>query len=441
MKQRLVLAAALAATAVPITARAQLWLEDRQYREGVGVRVGDLELHPALGADFGYDNNYFLRADSEDPAATYRLRVTPSLTLSTLGAQRRNSLDQGSPPSATFDAAAFATYHELFAADSNETDLMRSQRHLDLGASLNLKLLPHRPLGADVYADYLWIGEPSNNPEPVDDPRNQFDRGVVRVGPGVTWRPGGGLFEWRLGYEAAYNYLSDNDQYNNVVQAIMTRGRWRFLPRTALLYDAQYRFIRYTNEGADVPADGDVVRARVGITGLVTPRIGLLGILGWSSSFYEGVPQNADTILAQAEAKYYFQKSGSEDPSPVGLSTLAIGYLREIQNSYLSSFYEKDRGYAQLTYYLGGAFVLRVQGGFSHIWFPTGLEYQEFSQNRIDARLFGEYRFSNSFGVNGSFLYDQTMSDTLVPVTMVTTPTDDLDYTRWQVYVGARWFM
>ena len=43
----------------------QRWLVDRQYREGAGFRVGDFELHPGIGADFGYDSN-FLRRNGSD---------------------------------------------------------------------------------------------------------------------------------------------------------------------------------------------------------------------------------------------------------------------------------------------------------------------------------------------------------------------------------------
>src|SRR5260221_663088 len=65
-------------------AQEQVWLKDRRYSEGIGIRTGDLELHPGLGAEFGYDSNYFLRADSEDPIPALRLRIVPSFSLSKL---------------------------------------------------------------------------------------------------------------------------------------------------------------------------------------------------------------------------------------------------------------------------------------------------------------------------------------------------------------------
>ena len=50
-----------------------------------------MELADKRAAEFGFDSNYFQRADSpdEDPIGALRLRITPSFSLSTLGPQRR----------------------------------------------------------------------------------------------------------------------------------------------------------------------------------------------------------------------------------------------------------------------------------------------------------------------------------------------------------------
>src|SRR4051812_10216849 len=70
------------------------WLADRRYTEGPGYRVGNLEVHPGLAGGFGYDSNYLLRApedgDGTVPAALH-LKITPSLSVSTLGQQRREA--------------------------------------------------------------------------------------------------------------------------------------------------------------------------------------------------------------------------------------------------------------------------------------------------------------------------------------------------------------
>src|SRR5258708_2429517 len=87
MKFCLTLAATVLLGAISLEAHAQQpWLSDRSSGEGIGIRVGNLELHPGIAGELGYDSNYFLRAPSEDPLAAYVLRVTPSISLSTLWA-------------------------------------------------------------------------------------------------------------------------------------------------------------------------------------------------------------------------------------------------------------------------------------------------------------------------------------------------------------------
>src|SRR3954470_7215255 len=91
-----------ASMAVPAVAAAQdqAWLKDRRYTEGIGYRVGDFELHPGASAEFGYDSNYFHRSPTDDggPVGALRLRITPSLSLSTLSKQRTEGTANGTRP-------------------------------------------------------------------------------------------------------------------------------------------------------------------------------------------------------------------------------------------------------------------------------------------------------------------------------------------------------
>src|SRR5690606_33625659 len=103
MKRFVALSTLLMAAFVAESAAAQTgehtWLSDRRYREGAGWRVGDFELHPGLGVDFGYDSNFLRRHSSEDPVQSLRLRVSPHFSVSTLGPQRRGD---GPPPTVEF---------------------------------------------------------------------------------------------------------------------------------------------------------------------------------------------------------------------------------------------------------------------------------------------------------------------------------------------------
>src|ERR1041384_4737209 len=92
---------------VPARAQSQPWLEDRRVGGGIGLRTGNLELHPGVAGEVGYDTNFYQSAGKVTPAGqvtagipgstgyfnepevgVMRFRVTPSLTLKTLGPQR-----------------------------------------------------------------------------------------------------------------------------------------------------------------------------------------------------------------------------------------------------------------------------------------------------------------------------------------------------------------
>jgi hypothetical protein len=144
MKARLPLIAALVVALFPVKASAQAWISNPDFSEGIGIRAGNFELHPSIGAEFGYDSNYFRTSKDEGPVIdVFKLRVTPSLTLSSLGRERRNAAVQ---PNFDFTAGAHAAYAEVFPAGSEEVE--GSNKHsVGLGADAKLDAFPKRKVG------------------------------------------------------------------------------------------------------------------------------------------------------------------------------------------------------------------------------------------------------------------------------------------------------
>ena len=106
-----------------------------------------------------------------------------------------------------------------------------------------------------------------------------------------------------------------------------------------------------------------------------------------------------------------------------------------------------DRGYLKFSYFVGGQFVTTLEGGVSHIthppsYFGDGTERAGgFGENRVDAEVFAEYRLSDSFGLNGTFRYDANLGSRELPLVPGSPVVDDLNFQRFQAYLGARWFM
>jgi len=442
MKARLPLTAALVAALFPLNASAQAWIGNSDYSEGIGIRAGNLELHPSVGAEAGYDSNLFRAAGTarEPVVDVWKLRVTPSLTLSTLGPKRLNGA-AGGP--IKFSGGAFASFYQPIAVDSENSEVSK-RRNVTLGANGQLDVFPQGRFGFDLQGVYLRTTQTEGRAEDLSG--EGFNRDTLRGGAGVTWRPGGRLFEWRAGYLATYHFFENSiyDSLANIHHDFSTRGRWRFLPRSALLFESTYTLVRYT-QGTTQQTDGDAVRTRLGFRGLVTYHLALMGMLGWGATFYEPRPnairpRQFDSMLANAEARWFIQPRPDLDSATVttGLSSIALGYARTFSNSYYGSFYQRDRGYLQLSTFLLGAIAGGVEFGVSRVGYPevvppSGVREPSFSQLRLDGLLFGEYRFTDTLAANATVQYDQVNSRAVAG--------EDLAFKRWQAYLGVRWFM
>jgi hypothetical protein len=400
------------------------------------------------------------------PAMTFR--VTPSLYLSTLSPQRHEGDAMPEPPSVAFRAGVNATYREFIglasgtAASEQQNDIS-SQRNIGGAADARLDIAPQRPFGASLYAGYTRTIQPNTADA---DPNQSFNRDDVGVGGEFIVQPGSGTLDWRFGYQFHDTLFEESpgQPYDNTTNELYTRGRWRFRPRTALIYDATFRFVSYANS-AEANAVGlfnsTPVRARIGLNGLITDRFSLLTLVGWGASFYDTTALPAqpqyDSVIGQAELRWFLSASpGLQRAADVGLSlsSIAIGYNRDFQNSYLGGFYGTDRGYVKFNYFFAGRALISIEGGagaieYPHMYWGDGTSRQTaFTDARVDGTLFGEYRFTDSFALNATVRYTANFSSTAVPVQEPTAqaPTSpaneyDMSWNRLEAFLGVRWFL
>ena len=437
--------------AVPAVAAAQdqVWLKNRQYTEGIGYRVGDFELHPGAAAEFGYDSNFFRRGPNDDggPVGALRFRITPSLSLSTLSKQRLENGATGSQPDFEFRAAIAATYHDFIPVSGPQDgqDAMAINRNVSGSLDLALNILPGRPWSGTINAGV------ARSLTPVEQglPGLRFNRIMPHANAELVWTPGRGLFDWRLGYGFSGTFFESSaySQLTNIQNQIETRGRWRFLPRTALFYDAKLGFISYTAPTVDGKTGSHPLRTTIGINGLVTSSFSVLAAVGWGASFYDtpsiGGDQNFNSVIGQLELKWFITPNPTTDPgaATLSLSSLAVGFTRDFADSYIGTYFERDRVYANLSYFFGGRFLVIVDGGVAPIIYPPIVVLGKptaFTTIRIDASLFGEYRFKDSFGVNATVKYTQNATGETITTDNVV---DELKWQQIEAYLGFRWFM
>ena len=129
------------------SAAAQGWLSDRSRAQGPGFRLGNLELHPGIGVEGGYDQNLFYEDADTDAAAI--LRITAHLFLSTITAARTEDgeADGTDAPNLRFTAGVAASYYHFF------TD--RAGDNVSVDGSFDLTINPE---GRFVFRIYDTVG-------------------------------------------------------------------------------------------------------------------------------------------------------------------------------------------------------------------------------------------------------------------------------------------
>ena len=145
------------------------------------------------------------------------------------------------------------------------------------------------------------------------------------------------------------------------------------------------------------------------------------------------------------------------------LSSIAIGYNRDFQNSYLGNYYGSDRGYLKFMYFFAGRALVTLDGGLGAVEYPDmywlstdTLRHKSFTDMRADATLFGEYRVVPSFGINATLRYTANISNThdMPEITGCSPGTAsaacapngetgklDMAWNRFEAFLGVRWFM
>lgn len=421
----LVASVGLVAACLPSSASAQAWLADRSRAEGPGFRLGDLELHPGIGAEIGWDSNLYYTQDNPPPGIdavdTGFLRIAPHLLVSTVGAERATEGEAtgGDPPTVTFRGGISAAYYEFFAAPE--------RRNLSLDIGLRLTVLPERPFSFSVFNNFTRSIRPFTE--------NLGSASAARIGEQagleLVFQTTGGIFQVRTGYTFALDFFEDSAfQYGNSFgHTISLSESFRFLPQTAIIQDNTLTIGDYFSNDSTLAgaptllADSVRLRSRVGLNGAITNELSLSGMIGYAAGWYllpSGVDpavranyaQDYESIVAQVEARWQIADG----------IRLSFGYDRDFFSSFVGNYYSRDRGYASFQALIAGSFLLGIDADVAYLDYgnpvtpdgtpigPTGMAPHR-EDIRVGAALFAEYRFTDWFAINGTARYIGSFTD------------------------------
>lgn len=443
------LAAGVLLTSTEARAQDQFWLNDSRLSGGPGIQRDRLRYSGSLAASFGYDSNPFLRANTavEPRVDAFRLTITPAFQIET-----RNPPGTTRAPYA-LSASASVSYIEFIKGPSSDglaSDDMSGHRNLGVNGNLRLKIAPGSRWSGDLYGGVARSIQPSN----LGDPDATFNRTTPTAGAGITWSPGGGLFSWRmLGYGLQYTYFESDrfQRYNSFLHTFSSEATWRFLPRTSLFASSQLGLIRYTASTTEQP-NGDTMTTRAGINGLLTDRFGFLASAGWATTVFSsrgGAPaQDFDSLVAQAEVRFYLSAAQTLGDQQVYPTVLAFGFVRDWAQSFIGNYYSRDRGYSSLSYFFANRVRSMLQFSVARLGFPASNfddgspRNGSFNTLAINTGAFLEYIPTQHLGIFANVDYTGQITDTKLQIDRVNPGViDALEYKRFTATLGLRYLL
>jgi hypothetical protein len=317
---------------------------------GNGFKVGDGRLHPFLDLEMRLDSavGYFPNLTTPDPNDVVGT-LSPELVL-----RVRPGLKLDVPSSKVALNASgrleYVRYTGLLTTQSTYAS------HFEGAADLTAHFNPQAPVSF-VLADQFLRTDQTRNAALGAGVLSLFNE----VRASVPIKPGGGAIEivpelaWALEFfdpiglaipvgctESVCTPAGvDAFDYTNVRAGV--DARWRFLPKTAVVLDADLDLRSYLRDPTS--PDALLLRGMAGLAGLVTPKIAVTAKVGWGYNFGAS---GGSTLIAQAEATYLF--------SPT--MTFKGGYLRTLNPVASYGLFQDNRGSLEARALFGGKLML-----------------------------------------------------------------------------------
>lgn len=369
------------------------WLSDRQYQEGPGIAVGDsLVFHPGLGVEGGYDTNALLLPEDYEGAG--RLRVDLNLDLATRPPQREG--DTVAPHKLDFRFGVAGFYNEYLSDNTTVSD----RRNFNLEANLDLTLFPQNKFSFFIRDIFVRQIEPRY--DVVNGYSLDLDRNEAKIG--FNWNPGT-AFTLSFNYGFIFNYYENSGDVatlgNRMEHEINLDTKWKFLPKTALVFHGQFVPILHMGDGTTssgyLPNNSYNARGKIGLVGLLTPRFSVLAEIGYGTGFYDD-NVDVDTIIARAELNF----------SITPFIKLSFGYDRDFRDSLWGNYFIRDMGYLAYSHLIAGRVLINLKGGFSYFSYADLTIDNTLYQRRdpvAEVSLFVEYRIQDWLAINATVNY------------------------------------
>lgn len=438
-KLSLLSVAFIATTLSSTSVHAQGWLADRGRAEGSGIRLGNFELHPGVGAEAGYDSNVFLSENAEDSPV---MRIAPHLYLQTLGEERTAD---AAPAPVAFRLGVSGSLKHYFETDAGTNIGVGQDAKLTLrpGSIFTFELSEEFKRNIDPFTE---AAAPSTVPgedgeleaRDINFARDQLTLGA-RAGVGTP----GGVFKAGLGYQFGIDHFEDDAFEDNRSNSHTVKAdtSWEFFPKTALFWDgsiSRNNFIYSTDElDADAMEDLTVVRndstnvkTRLGLNGALTSRIGFTLAGGYGAGFFDA-GNDYEAVLAQVEARW----------RPEETILWSLGYDRETMTAFQGNFVHMDRLKTLAQLMLGGQVVIGGRVEVTFLDFGREAGQDERDDIHFLGNLSGEYRLVDWFAITAEASYWQNFTDFAFRLGPMDDEIAPAKYKKFEGWLGVRAFL
>jgi len=345
--------------------------------DGEGLPVGQRSVvHLGVAVPIGLDSNVFSSDRNEDPQPAGF--IYPSAWVGIGNREVRDGLLM-SPPERTGRVADYGFsiiggFRQLLSGDP----VVRSQPRFSIGARGRLNLLPGRRFSLVANEDYYYGSDPTNFR--VDGRSFNLNRHDQHADVTMYFRPGGGRLSLSLGYLNELLRFIDGSQYrsNRNVNGLLHETKWRFLPKSALVFEYQFFFTRYLAEDIGVGRNESSFahRFNTGYRGQLQRRLTLDAIIGWGLAFYRADVNGPDFsgLIGNITLSYY----------PTLESQLQLSLFRDFHDSLWGNYYVDNgvRAFARHTFRFKmiGHAGISVSGRTYHGLPEPGLEDQNIDE-------------------------------------------------------------
>lgn len=376
-----------AACAAPVAAGAQA-----VTAEQTGVRIGSGRLNPVFTFETRYDSAAGVNDAGTEVVGDTILHIRPGIRFLA--------------PSSTLQLKLDANYdYNAFLSDEL-SDLSKSTADIDFGALFNRDgdvqfEITDRFVRSDR-TDVYSVGLNS-----VVNTNDAALRLITRSGDSWSITP-----SYTLGVQSfeAVGSTPESalERYDNMSHTGRVDARLSVAAKTALLLDLAVGYRSYTGDETKVGERGladDVgnMSAQVGVTSMVSNKVGVTAKLGYGSQFglddaADGTARGFGGVVGSAEIGWY----------PTELSSVRLGYGRTFNADPNYDYYADDRVYLESALAFTREFGLRAGLSYDMIEFGTAEAGETVDGGTNDLLRFHigpEYRFNRWFGAGVSYAF------------------------------------